>query len=123
MRFDELNDSNYLLFAIKNYDNPQAVTEDDFYDDLKRIKYIKRLLKRYKNSGELRTHLILNHFIVLFNVFGDAGVPLLFIKLDKELWSCTKSFLTYLDRVPSYPPSELNRVLDDEFCLTQLQQL
>ena len=68
MRFDELNDSNYLLFAIKNYDNPQAVTEDDFYDDLKRIKYIKRLLKRYKNSGELRTHLILNHFIVLFNV-------------------------------------------------------
>ena len=65
MRFDELNDSNYLLFAIKNYENPQAVTEDDFYDDLKRIKYIKRLLKRYKNSGELRTHLILNHFIVM----------------------------------------------------------
>ena len=78
MRFDELNDSNYLLFAIKNYENPQAVTEDDFYDDLKRIKYIKRLLKRYKNSGELRTHLILNHFIVLFNVFGDAGVPCYF---------------------------------------------
>ena len=92
MKFYELNDSNYLLFAIKNYENPQAVTEDDFYDDLKRIKYIKRLLKRYKNSGELRTHLILNHFIVLFNVFGDAGVPLLFFKLDKELWSCTKSF-------------------------------
>ena len=123
MRFDELNDNNYLLFAIKNYDNPQAVTEDDFYDDLKRIKYIKRLLKRYRNTGELRTHLILNHFIVLFNVFGDAGVPLLYFKLDKDLWSCTKSFLTYLDRVPSYPPSELNRVLDDEFCLTQLQQL
>ncbi len=123
MRFDELNDSNYLLFAIKNYDNPQVVTEDDFYDDLKRIKYIKRLLKRYRNTGELRTHLILNHFIVLFNVFGDAGVPLLYFKLDKDLWSCTKSFLTYLDRVPSYPPSELNRVLDDEFCLTQLQQL
>ena len=70
MRFDELNDSNYLLFAIKNYENPQAVTEDDFYDDLKRIKYIKRLLKRYKNSGELRTHLILNQLKVNFNVFG-----------------------------------------------------
>ena len=123
MKFDELNDSNYLLFAIKNYDNPQAVTEDDFYDDLKRIKYIKRLLKRYRNTGELRTHLILNHFIVLFNVFGDAGVPLLYFKLDKDLWSCTKSFLTYLGRVSEYPPSGLNRVLDDEFCLTQLRQL
>ena len=59
MRFDELNESNYLLFAIKFYDNPQAVTKDDFEDDLKRIKYIKRLLKRYKNTGELKTHLIL----------------------------------------------------------------
>ena len=123
MKFYELNDSNYLLFAIKNYENPQAVTEDDFYDDLKRIKYIKRLLKRYKNSGELRTHLILNHFIVLFNVFGDAGVPLLFFKLDKELWSCTKSFLTYLGRVPDFPRTELNTIIDDEYCLKQLREV
>ena len=123
MRFDELNDSKSLLFAFKNFDNPLAVTVDDFYDDLKRIKYIKRLLKRYRNTGELRTHLILNHFIVLFNVFGDAGVPLLYFKLDKDLWSCTKSFLTYLGRVSEYPPSGLNRVLDDEFCLTQLRSL
>tara|TARA_B100000902_G_C27226557_1_gene872510 strand:+ start:797 stop:1168 length:372 start_codon:yes stop_codon:yes gene_type:complete len=123
MRFDELNDSNYLLFAIKNYDNPQAVTEDDFYDDLKRIKYIKRLLKRYKNSGELRTHLILNHFIVLFNVFGDAGVPLLFFKLDKELWSCTKSFLSYLGRIPEYPSTELNNIVDDVYCIEKLQDI
>ena len=123
MRFDELNDSNYLLFAIKNYENPQAVTEDDFYDDLKRIKYIKRLLKRYKNSGELRTHLILNHFIVLFNVFGDAGVPLLFFKLDKELWSCTKSFLSYLGRIPEYPSTELNNIVDDNYCLELLRDI
>ena len=123
MRFDELNDSNYLLFAIKNYENPQAVTEDDFYDDLKRIKYIKRLLKRYKNSGELRTHLILNHFIVLFNVFGDAGVPLLFFKLDKELWSCTKSLLSYLGMIPEYPSTELNNIVDDNYCLEQLRDI
>ena len=121
MKFDELNDSNYLLFAIKNYENPQAVTQDDFYEDLKRIKYIKRLLKRYRNTGELRTHLILNHFIVLFNVFGDAGVPLLFFKLDKELWACTKSFLTYLGRIPDYPRTELNNICDDEYCLEQLR--
>lgn len=121
MRFNELNENNYLLFAIKNYDNPQAITEDDFHDDLKRIKYIKRLLKRYLNTGELRTHLILNHFIVLFNVFGDAGVPLLFFKLDKELWSSTKSFLTYLGRVPDYPVTEINNIVDDEYCLEQLK--
>ena len=77
MKFDELNESNYLLFAIKFYNNPQSVTREDFEDDLKRIKYIKRLLKRYKNTGELKIHLILNHLTVLFNVFDEAAVPLL----------------------------------------------
>ena len=77
MRFDELNESNYLLFAIKFYDNPQAVTMDDFENDLKRIRYVKRLLKRYQSSGEIKIHLILNHLIILFNVFNDAAVPLL----------------------------------------------
>ena len=75
MRFDELNESNYMLFAIKFYDNPQAVTKDDFESDLKRIRYIKRLLKRYKNTGELKIHLIMNHLIILFNVFNEAAVP------------------------------------------------
>ena len=78
MRFDELNENNYLLFAIKFYNNPNALTKEDFEDDLKRIKYIKRLLKRYKNTGVLTTHLVLNHLTVLFNVFDDAAVPLLF---------------------------------------------
>ena len=80
MKFDELNEGNYQLFAIKFYDNPQAVTKDDFDDDLKRIKYIKRLLKRYKNTGELKVHLILNHLTVLFNVFLE-------IDLRKERFS------------------------------------
>ena len=66
MKFDELNENNYLLFAIKFYDNPQAVTMDDFETDLKRIRYIKRLLKKYKNTGELKIHLILNHLIIFF---------------------------------------------------------
>ena len=72
MRFNELNESNYLLFAIKLYDNPQRMTKDDFEDDLKRIKYIKILLKRYKNTGEIKTHLVLNHLTILFNVFNDS---------------------------------------------------
>jgi len=123
MRFDELNEGNYLLFAIKFYDNPQAITKDDYEDDLKRIKYIKRLLKRYKNSGELKTHLILNHLTVLFNVFSDAAVPLLFYNLEHELWPSIKSFLVFLDRIPEYPKTKISDIEEDCYCLAQLKAL
>jgi hypothetical protein len=123
MRFDELNESNYLLFAIKFYDNPQAVTREDFEDDLKRIKYVKRLLKRYKNTGVLKTHLILNHLIVLFNVFNDAAIPLLFYNLEKDLWPAIKSFLLFLSRIPEYPKTQIHDVEIDEECLKQLQEI
>jgi hypothetical protein len=123
MRFDELNEDNYLLFAIKFYDNPQAVTKDDFEDDLKRIKYVKRLLKRYKNTGVLKTHLILNHLTVLFNVFDDATVPLLFYNLEKDLWPYIKSFLIFLNRLPEYPKTEINVIEEDSECSLQLQSI
>ena len=102
MKFDELNESNYMLFAIKFYDNPQSVTKEDFEDDLKRIKYIKRLLKRYQNNGELKVHLILNHLTVLFNVFHEAAVPILFYNLEKELWPSIKSFYLKILSVSYY---------------------
>ena len=123
MRFNELNKSNYLLFAIKFYDNPQAVTKSDFEDDLKRIKYIKRLLKRYKNTGELKTHLILNHLTILFNVFNEATVPLLFYNLESDLWPFIKSFLIFLNRIPEYPKTEIIEVNEDEYCLEQLRKV
>ena len=123
MKFDELNESNYMLFAIKFYDNPQAVTKDDFEDDLKRIKYIKRLLKRYRNNGELKVHLILNHLTVLFNVFNDAAVPLLFYNLEKDLWPYIKSFLVFLKRIPEYPKSEITEIEEDSDCLLKLKSL
>ena len=123
MRFDELNESNYLLFAIKFYDNPQAVTKDDFESDLKRIRYVKRLLKRYKNSGELKVHLILNHLIVLFNVFNDATVPLLFYNLEEDLWPSIKSFLLFLNRIPEYPKTLVDEIEADQNCLLQLKAL
>jgi hypothetical protein len=123
MRFDELNESNYLLFAIKFYNNPQSVTRDDFESDLKRIRYIKRLLKRYKKEGELKIHLILNHLIILFNVFNDATVPLLFYNLEPELWPCIKSFLIFLNRIPEYPRTELDNIEEDSHCLSRLQAL
>lgn len=123
MRFSELNRSNYLLFAIKFYDNPQAVTRDDFETDLKRIRYVKRLLKKYKNEGILRTHLILNHLTILFNVFNEATVPLLFYNLEEDLWPPLKSFLVFLNRIPEYPKSEIDDIQEDTYCLDQLQKI
>ena len=123
MRFTELNESNYLLFAIIFYDNPQSVTREDFESDLKRIRYVKRLLKRYKNNGELKVHLILNHLIILFNVFNEATVPLLFYNLDEELWPAIKSFLIFLNRVSEYPKTKVNEIEADEYCLQQLKEL
>ena len=123
MIFTELNESNYLLFAIKFYDNPQSVTREDFESDLKRIRYVKRLLKRYQNNGELKVHLILNHLIILFNVFNEATVPLLFYNLDEELWPAIKSFLIFLNRVSEYPKTKVNEIEADEYCLQQLKEL
>jgi len=123
MRFDELNKDNYLLFAIKYYDNPQSVTREDFEDDLKRIKYVKRLLKRYKNTGVLKIHLILNHLIILFNVFDDAAVPLLFYNLEQNLWPSLKSFLLFLNRIPEYPRTSISDIQEDEYCLRTLREI
>ena len=85
MIFTELNEDNFLLFAIKNYENPQSVTREDFEKDLNHFRYIKRLLKRYKSGGELKIHLLINHFIILYNIFDDAATPMLFFKIDRSL--------------------------------------
>ena len=98
MYFDELTEHNRILFAIKHYENPQSVTVDDFMEDMKKFKYLKRLFKRYLNSNVLRTNLILNHLIILFNVFGEGTIPLLMYKLEREYWSILKTFLIYLNR-------------------------
>jgi hypothetical protein len=120
--FDELNEKNYVLFAIRHYDNPSAVTREDFYDDLKRFKYVKRLLKRYQRGGELKTHLVINHLIVLYNVFGEAATPLIFFKLEESLWSTTKSFLMFLNKLPVYPKTQLHHVHPDINALSILQK-
>ena len=121
MLFHELNSENFLLFAIKNYENPQAVTREDFDRDLNHFKYIKRLLKRYKSTGELKTHLLLNHFIVLYNIFGEATTPMLFFKIDEqELWSCLKSFVVFLDKLPDYPHTYIHDLIIDENCMEKL---
>lgn len=124
MRFEELNKDNYLLFAIKFYNNPQSLTKEDFDNDLKRIKYIKRLLNRYKNTKDikdLKIHLIINHLIVLFNVFNDAASPLIFYNLDRCHWPIIKSFLIFINRLPEYPKTQIHEIVEDFECLSQLQ--
>jgi|TARA_A100001391_G_C4882706_1_gene228590 hypothetical protein len=123
MIFHELNEDNFLLFAIKHYENPQAVTKDDFNKDLNHFKYIKRLLKRYKNTGQLKTHLLLNHFIILYNIFGEATTPMLFFKIERELWSSMKSFIMFLGRFPEYPHSEIHDIQVDMNCLSELYKI
>jgi hypothetical protein len=123
MIFNELNEDNFLLFAIKHYENPQAVTKEDFDKDLNHFKYIKRLLKRYKNTGELKTHLLLNHFIILYNIFGEATTPMLFFKIEKELWASMKSFVIFLNRLPEYPKSGIHNIQVDLYCLGELYKI
>ena len=123
MIFTDLNAENFPLFAIKNYENPQAVTKADFEKDLNHFKYINRLLKRYKNTGELKTHLLLNHFIILYNIFGEATTPMLFFKIEEDLWSTMKTFVVFLNRLPEHPHCYIHDVEIDEYCLSQLASI
>ncbi len=123
MLFSELNEENFLLFAIKHYENPQAVTREDFDKDLSRFRYVKRLLKRYKSTGELKVHLLINHFIILYNIFGEATTPMLFYKIDNSLWSCIKTFVIFLDKLPEYPHTYIHDIEVDENCLEALQRI
>ena len=115
MLFDELTQDNWVMFAIKHYDNPTSVTYGDFEEDLNRIKYIKRLLRRYETAGELKAHLILNHIIVMYNVFDDAATPILFFKIEQRYWSILKAFMLFLNRLPDSLTVDV-----DQECLKQL---
>ena len=123
MIFTELTSENFLLFAIKHYENPQAVTKEDFEKDLNHFKYIKRLLKRYRNTGELKAHLLLNHFIILYNIFGEGTTAMLFYKIEEEMWEIMKTFVVFLDKLPEYPKSFIHDVEIDEYCLSELGRI
>ena len=98
--FKEITKDNWLLFAQQNYDNPTLEKEEEFYDDIKRFKYLKRLFRKYKATGELKTRLILNHIIVLNNVFGnEASATLLLFKIEQEYWAILKTFLVFLKTI------------------------
>ena len=96
----KLTDDNFLVYAMHHYDNPQCHSLDEFVEDLKRFLYIKKLLSRYNNNDTLRERLILNHIIILYNLFGDALTNMLFHKIDSRDWSILVTFLVYLNRMP-----------------------
>ena len=109
MEFDDLNEKNFLLFAMQHYDNPQCVEVEEFNDDLRKIKYIKRLFNQYFLGGELKERLLLNHIIVFFNVFQTkAATRILFFKLDEKFWPVLKTFLFYLKFMPEDKIESIN---------------
>ena len=104
----DLNDGNFLIYAAKCYDRPH-ILQSEFEDDLKRLKYVKRLLRKYRQTGEFKERLILNHVIILSNVFGvEATTNMLFYKVDQEDYPLLKTILIYLN----YMPSRLNVTFD-----------
>ena len=109
MNFDDLNEKNFLLYAMQHYDNPQCVEVEEFNDDLRKIKYIKRLFNQYSLGGELKERLLLNHIIVFFNVFQTkAATRILFFKLDEKFWPVLKTFLFYLQFMPEDKIESIN---------------
>jgi hypothetical protein len=100
MKF-ELNEDNFVMYAIKHYDNPHCKGMDEFLDDLKRFKYLKRLFRKHYAGKGLKERLILNHIIVIYNLFGpDAATKMLFYKIEKKFWSQLKTFLVFLNFMP-----------------------
>lgn len=123
---ETLNENNFLLYAMHHYDNPQCHNIEEFEEDLKRFLYLKKLLSRYKRDGELRERLILNHIIVLYNVFGDAATNMLFYKIDSDCWSYLVTFLVYLERMPEELPLyslKLSDVVLDETIISALRKI
>ena len=107
--FNELTEDNLFLYAAKHYDNPTFSDIDDFYEDLKRFKYIKRLVNRYLDHDDLAERLILNHLIVVFNSFGiEAGLNILKLKLDERHWPVIKPFLIFLNYIKNNDLTEFS---------------
>ena len=116
--YEKITVANWVMFAMRNYDNPQCEGEEEFYEDIKRFKYLKRLFKKYYESGNLKERLILNHMIILSNVFGvQAASTLLIFKLEQEYWPAMKSFMTFLNMLPE---TELQEIKMDDYVWSNL---
>ena len=119
--YENITSDNVMMFAIKHYANPQCEGEKEFHDDMKRFKYVKRLLRKYKDYDILKERLLLNHIIVLNNLFGpEACVTLLLFKIQREHWETLKSFLLFLNIITE---NELSDVKENQEVLDILRKL
>lgn len=100
MSFDDLTNENIMIYAVKAYDKPNCIMSE-FKEDMKRFNYLKRLFKRYRKMGELREQLVLNHLVVIYNVFGpEVAARLLFFKMSKDDYSALKTYMLFLNIMP-----------------------
>ena len=119
--YEKITNDNIMMFAIKHYDNPQCEGEKEFHDDMKRFKYIKRLLRKYKDTRIFKERLLLNHIIILNNLFGpEACVTLLLFKIQREYWETLKSFLLFLNIIRD---DELQNIKENKSVLELLEKL
>ena len=119
--FKQITKDNWLLYAQKHYDNPTFETEKEFWDDIKRFKYLKRLFRKYETTGSIKIRLVVNHIVVLQNVFGiDACITLLLYKNDTKYWPILKAVFTYLNYLY---PKELIALTEDEYIKRELEKL
>ena len=121
-----LTEDNFLTHAMHHYDNSQCYSLEEFNDDLKRFLYLKKLFSRYHNECDLKENLILNHLIVIYNIFGIESTNMLFFKIDKEYWETLTTFLVFLERMPDELPQygiKLSEIKLDEYIIQTLRKI
>ena len=125
MDFIRINDVNYVMYAMKNYQNPQCSSVEEFHEDLNRIKYLKRLFRKYKTTGILRERLILNHIIIFYNIFGiEAATRLLFTRIEEDLHPYLKTFVVFLNSLPkTIPEYDLLTIPMDTRIIAKLRKI
>lgn len=125
MNFELLNSDNLIFYAMRMYENPQCKNIQEFYEDMDRIKYIKRLLIKYKNGGELRERLLLNHIIVFYNIFNiEAATRILFTEIKPELHPFLKTFIVFLNNLPKkIPEFDLVSIPLDRRIINKLREI
>lgn len=117
----QLTNKNLILFAAKHYYNPKCIDSEEFFEDLKRFKYLLRLMNRYRDTGVLSERLILNHLIVIFNVFGyEAGLDILELKIDIDQWKVLKPFLIFLNAIRN---DQYTNIEMDEYVVETLRKI
>ena len=122
----KLSEDNFLLYAMHHYDNQQCHDIKEFEEDLKRFLYLRKLLNRYKKDGDLKDRLILNHLIVLYNIFNNAVTEMLFFKIEKEYWPTLVTFLVFMNRMPDeivYPSIKLSDITLDQNVINVLRKI